>query len=262
MVLLAICIPSLFRTLIVTPKTLVESLLFIPHFSHSFPSFVWPLLVPGWTLNFEMFFYAVFACTLLLPERFRIAALIAAFGTLVAVGLAFGPFDSAAARVYFSPLLIEFVAGAAIGTWWQARRFAPHPSVSALLLAAGFALLACRDEPPFRNFTEMIGATMMVAGALHPAFADWKNGLLRALGDSSYSLYLTHLFTLGILRVVWGKFLPPIATASNAGAFLVAALVTCGLVGWLTFRFLETPMLRWFGARMKRARAAAASVAV
>ncbi|MBK9440000.1 MAG: hypothetical protein IPN53_01320 [Comamonadaceae bacterium] len=37
----------------------MQSLLFIPHYSASFPGLVWPLLVPGWTLNYEMCFYAV-----------------------------------------------------------------------------------------------------------------------------------------------------------------------------------------------------------
>jgi len=35
-------------------------MLFVPHYSPQFPGEIWPLLIPGWTLNFEMFFYAVF----------------------------------------------------------------------------------------------------------------------------------------------------------------------------------------------------------
>ena len=258
MVALALCVPNLFRTLIVAPVPLVESLLFIPHFSASFPTMVWPLLVPGWTLNYEMFFYAVFAASLWLPQRLRLPALALVFGTLVAIGLTLGPFASAAAHVYFSPLLIEFVAGAAIATAWRLRPFAPRPVVSALLLLAGFALLVLRDQPPLFGFTQMIGAALMVTGALNPAFAAWRLGWLQAIGDSSYSLYLTHLFTLGVLRAAWGHVLPPIATLAGASAFLVVAITACSVAGWLSYRWLETPMLHWLNARTGRRRPAPA----
>ena len=249
MVALAMCMPGLFRTLIVAPVTLVESLLFIPHFSNSFPNMVWPLLVPGWTLNFEMFFYAVFAASLVLPMRLRLPALAVVFGILVGIGLTLGPFDSAAARVYFSPLLIEFVAGAAIATWSRRGGWMPGPWVSAVLLISGFVLLARRDSYPLGSFTQMIGATLMVIAALNPKYADWRCPPLRALGDSSYSLYLTHLFTLGLLRVVWARFVAPIESWTAAAVFLLAALASASVVGWLTFRLVETPMLQWLNAR-------------
>ncbi len=259
MVALAMCMPSLFKTLIVTPGALVESLLFIPHFSHSFPMMVWPLLVPGWTLNFEMFFYVVFTCSLVLPARVRLTALTLVFGLLVGIGLFAGPFDSAAADVYFSPLLIEFVAGAAIGTWLRRRGRVPGPIVSGALVICGFALLVSRDAAPLGQFTQMIGAVAIVVGALHPAFARWSCAPLRVLGDSSYSLYLTHLFTLGALRIVWVHAAGSVESWPAAAAFQVLALAVSSVAGWLTFRFVETPMLNWLNSRT-RSRADAASV--
>ena len=81
----------------VAPTTLLRrALLFVPHFSQSFPAFVWPLLVPGVDLNFEMFFYAVFGLSLVLPERGRLLPLVVLFLVLTGIGLAFGPFTSAA----------------------------------------------------------------------------------------------------------------------------------------------------------------------
>jgi len=255
MVALAMCVPGLFRTLIVAPWTLVESLLFIPHFSESFPNMVWPLLVPGWTLNFEMFFYAVFACSLILPGRIRLPVLAVVFGTLVGIGMTLGPFDSAAARVYFSPLLLEFVAGAAIATWRGRRGPMLATLPSTLLLVLGFGLLAYRNMPPLGAFTQMVGAAMMVVGALSPGLSNWHCKPLRALGDSSYSLYLTHLFTLGLLRIVWARFIPPIQSRLEAATYLAVALAAASLVGWLAFRLVETPVLHWLNERTKSRRA-------
>ena len=217
----------------------------------------WPLLVPGWTLNFEMFFYVVFTCSLLLPEWARLPSLAVALCVLVGIGLTMGPFDSAAAQVYFSPMLIEFVAGAAIGRWWRHGGRMPNTLISAILLAVGFVLLAMRNLPPLGAFNPMLGATLMVTGALCPSFGLWQFQPLRALGDSSYSLYLTHLFTLGLLRVIWSRAMPAVETLAAATLFLVTALTFSSLVGWLTFRLLETPMLHWLNARTRPHKVAA-----
>jgi exopolysaccharide production protein ExoZ len=99
----------------------------------------------------------------------------------------------------------------------------------------------------------------MVIGALDTRFADWRFAPLRALGDSSYSLYLTHLFTLGLLRVVWSRVVPPIESWLGAATFMAAALVGASVVGWLTFRLVETPMLEWLNSRTKPRRVVQAS---
>jgi exopolysaccharide production protein ExoZ len=156
-------------------------------------------------------------------------------------------------------MLIEFVAGAAIGTWWQQRRPMPGPVMSALLLVGGYALLACRNLPPLGQFTQMAGAALMVTGALSPRFSDWHFTPLRALGDSSYSLYLTHLFTLGLLRVLWSRVVPPVETWTGAATFMAVALVGASVVGWLTYRLLETPMMEWLNARTRPRRVVQAS---
>ena len=240
----ALMAPSLFRTLIVTPLALVESLLFIPHYSNSFPAMAWPLLVPGWTLNFEMFFYLVFALALALPARWRLAALAAVFASLVVAGVALGPFDNAAATVYTSLIMLEFVSGAVIGTWWLRRRADPPRVASALMIVAGFALLLVRNAAPLGTWTQMIGAVLVVSGALNAAFAGWRMPVLRALGDSSYSLYLTHIFALGGLRVVWLHTAGASIDAKSITGFMLTSLIACALLGYACWRWVETPVTR------------------
>lgn len=71
MVGLAVVAPALFKTLKWDAATLTESLLFIPHYSLSFPGDIKPLLVPGWSLHYEMFFYVLFAGALLCKREYR-----------------------------------------------------------------------------------------------------------------------------------------------------------------------------------------------
>ena len=252
MVAIALCVPSLFKTLQVLPETLAQSLLFIPHFSRSFPDRVWPLLVPGWSLNFEMFFYLLFAVSLAMPSRFRVVVLIAALLALTGIGAAFGPFASASALVYTSPMLLLFVSGALLASWWLHHRREMPVAVAVLLLVVGSALLLAPDLAVLGHFSQMIGATLTVAGALHVRFAAWNNGVLKALGDSSYSLYLTHIFTLGVLRVLWAHVGPATQTLASASGFMVASTLLCAVVGVMSYRWVENPLMRWLspiGAR-------------
>jgi exopolysaccharide production protein ExoZ len=254
MVAIALLAPQLFKTLKVAPATLVQSLLFIPHFSQSFPNAVWPLLVPGWTLNFEMFFYAIFGAVLFLPERSRLVSLIALLVVLTGIGLAFGPFASAAAQTYTHPMLLEFAAGAVIGAWWLSRRFRVSVIGSIALLATGATLLALRDHEPLGYATQIVGAVAAVIGALDRRFASWRSASLQALGDSSYSLYLTHIFTLGALRVIWTSFFPAPPDLSATLVFMLVALSACAAIGWLTYRWIESPLLdKLSGRRRTRA---------
>ena len=254
MVAVALVAPGVFRTLKVAPSTLLQSLLFIPHFSQSFPDAVWPLLVPGWTLNFVMFFYAVFGLALLAPERKRLVPLVALFVLLTLLGFAFGPFASAAAQTYTHPMLLEFAAGAAIAAWWLDGRWRLPTATSSGLVAAGAVLLVLRDQEPFGTSTQIVGAVLVVVGALDTRFAAWRNQVLQALGDASYSLYLTHIFTLGALRVAWATLVPGPPGLAATLAFMAIALVVCAAVGWLVFRWIEMPLLRRLNRRRKRAR--------
>lgn len=209
MVIGVVVAPHLFRTTSAEPWHVVLSLLFIPHQSPSFPDTLWPVMVPGWTLNYEMFFYACFALTL-----GRLWWLVTAFVGLFLIGLLAQP-QGGLAHFYTSYLILEFVAGALLARAWYA-----------------------------------IGAPV-------PAWARWKSRLWLALGDASYSIYLTHLFTLGVLRVVWGRFAPE--NGASAIAFVLVSLATCSAVGWLTYRLLEVPLLNRLNAKKPKQVVAAAA---
>lgn len=240
MVIASILAPSLFKTLIVSPSTLILSLLFIPHFSASFPAAAWPLLVPGWTLNYEMFFYAVFAVCLAFPKTIRMNVLVATMLGLVLARYAFGPFSSAVGLTYTDPLLLEFVAGVVTGLVFSAGRLQISFGTATACIIMGFLLLATRDSEWFHFFGQLCGATLIVIGSLHPKISAFRSSILEQLGDASYSIYLTHLFTLGILRVMWGKIFPHETSHFQAIAFITSALVLASFVGWLCFRIVES----------------------
>jgi exopolysaccharide production protein ExoZ len=240
--------PGLFKYLKFTPDALAQSLAFIPYWSLAYPGSIYPLLLPGWTLNYEMFFYALFAGVLFLPGRHRLVGLTMVLGLLVIAGYVFHPV-SAISIIYTSPRLLEFAAGALLAHLWRAGQLQMRFEVAAavLLLAAcsvlvhGWAGTPEWTGSPAGDWIEMGLATCIVGACLHPTIVKTQNVTLGALGDASYSIYLTHLFTLGAMRVVWSHFVHT-ATVGSSIAWMAVSLVGCALAGWICFLGIERPI--------------------
>jgi len=115
-----VLLPGLFNHAVLTPRHLLLSLLFIPH--HDPYGSLFPVLIPGWTLTYEMYFYGLFGLGLASPRRWRGMAICGALLALVGAGALFGPFDFAAATTYTSPLLLEFAAGIVLARWRLSTR--------------------------------------------------------------------------------------------------------------------------------------------
>jgi exopolysaccharide production protein ExoZ len=215
----------------------IASFLFIPLPSPSNGQ-TWPVLVQGWTLNYEIFFYAVFAITLLAGARLRLYALAAVFGLLVLGGAMLQP-ENTIVAFYTAPVILEFVAGAAIAKLWRHDILpaAPIGIALALMALAGFsAIQALKLE--FDAWSCGPLAVMLVVGALSIETKGRlpKLPMLTYLGDASYSIYLWHTFAISI--------------AIKAGAVLglsTPLLLSVGIVagvmaGILAYEGLERPV--------------------
>lgn len=229
----------------------VLSALFIPYLdSHGIAHPVYGL---GWTLEYEMFFYLVFAGAMLLPLRQGVAAAMALLLALIALGLLVaepaGPVGQVVVLPYFTrPVLLYFVIGMALGL---ARRQGmlravalPHWGIG--LIALGFMAAGVRfggvDVGPVN--AGMVALALAVAVLLEgrrggsPRFDRWA----RAFGDASYSIYLTHSFLLGLVAVA----MAPLAGKGVGLLILVvlAACLLCFAVAWLVWRKVEVPLTR------------------
>lgn len=201
-VVIAVISPNIFKNFKFDTASVFKSLFFIPYNSLAEPGYTYPLVVQGWTLNFEMFFYALFAATLLLRKGWRVPVMVSTLVVLVASGFIFHP-TSLALQVYTNYRLLEFGAGMTMGWLWVVK---PHPR---------------RDD---------------------------RYPLLSALGDASYSIYLSHKFTLGALRVAWIHIVPSATMTSSIILMAVSLAVSAG-VGLLCYRFVERPLTKWISKR-------------
>ncbi len=227
------------------PVAIAKSLLFVPYTAlWGHPGNVFPILAQGWTLNFEMFFYSLFALSLAAPRRLRFPVLAVTLVSLSVIGKLLGPFVEPLALVYTSPLLLEFVAGMILAYGWLRDRSRNWSPWSWLLVAAGVCAIGLRDSSfitQHPGFLTMCGAVIIVGGCLHPKICAIQNRPLLELGNASYSIYLFHGLVLEALVWPWRRVFPIVTLASSV-LFMALALSLCAVAGWSCYQFIERPL--------------------
>lgn len=239
---------GMFPNLRLTLGHVLESLLFVPHRSPS-DGQVWPVLVQGWTLNYEMFFYAVFACVLLLAPKARLMALACVFVPLAAVGLLLTS-RNPLFLTYTNPIILEFLIGALIGKIWLDGRIpGPGMGVGLVVIAfVGFTFVGVTyiGFGPF-VFGPLAAALVIGVLAVERGGALGHIRPLTYLGDASYSIYLWHTMAISVVAKLSGWLLLPFPLA------FALALVSGTAVGIASRELLEVPIAGFFKGRSKQA---------
>ncbi len=254
LVVVAVARPALFHSTAVSGEYIFKSLLFIPYSNPTQGGHLAPILVPGWTLNFEMFFYAVFTLILFFPARFHLALSGCVFLLVLAVERALAAtIGLSPLSFYDNPQILEFWTGMLIG-YTQVHRPIRLPGEACwLLILGGFFLLTASYNllPPTLLFLKdsiwsyLIPATTIVLGvvALENTRRIRAYAFPLLIGDASYSIYLSHVFALGVVRSLWTRLPVYRIDSTHAAEFLVVGMLSVVAVGVLIFRAVEKPML-------------------
>jgi exopolysaccharide production protein ExoZ len=235
---LAIIAPTLFHSTHATVAQIVKSMLFIPYANPDRAGELYPVLVPGWTLNIETYFYLIFALLLLPALRARQPLALTVIFFSIALAHLWPHPRTSLFWFYTQPRVLDFWAGAMIGYLYLSHRIRVPALVSSLVLLVGF--LGLFSSLPWRdNFVlgSLLPATLMIAGMvwLEPSLPNVR--LFSLLGDASYSLYLTHIFVLVAIRAFWPTTWPAFAYCATV---MVAAFAVA-IPGYYLF---ELPSLR------------------
>ncbi len=253
--LVAIVAPTILATNAFDLSHFTASMLFLP-WPHPTLEAQLPLVIPGWTLNYEIAFYLLFAACLPLPKLLRFLAVIGSLVVLACLGT-FAPPESAAA-FYTNAIILEFAFGVAIAAFYM-RGFRIGPDTGLVLTMFGaFALWNAAGTETPRIIGLGVPAAMIVTGmiAMEQWLARRPNRNLMFLGDASYSIYLSHVVTLAIV----GKLLTfagdhGLGIVARVG-FLPAALASSILVGCVIYLVMERPLLVWMTRATRRSRPA------
>ncbi|TXI21826.1 MAG: acyltransferase [Roseateles sp.] len=230
---------------------LLHSLTLIPRLDQM--QYADPIVHIGWTLQFEVFFYAL--CALAIAFRAKwlpmvVAVLLAGASLIVD-------------QYYFNPILLEFAGGYALALHLARQshlspRLSPVPALLMIVGAVALFLLgATGRDGGYPAELDLGHAPRMVIAfgdVLLPRWIAWGlpawavvavalrlessfNWRLAFLGKYTYSVYLCHTFAISLALVLPRR--------AGAEAWMLVLLPVCLLViASFTYRVIEHPMIR------------------
>jgi peptidoglycan/LPS O-acetylase OafA/YrhL len=228
------------------------------------PDEVGPLLAVGWTLIHEMYFYLGFALILGLMHafKFRLPVCLLAWAALIVLlnllGHDLTQNSAPVLAVIAHPLTFDFMLGALIGFALQKglRVFALPAllaGIAGLIFFLAFPGVGAITEAANWPSVLFIGAScaLIVYGAaaleLNGAAAA-PHGLV-ALGNASYSTYLSHVLVISAA----GRLYAAVPDHSNLTeiAFVILCVVLANGAGLLSCRLIEGRTTRYARNRLK-----------
>lgn len=231
----------------IDPQHIFGSFFFIP-LPVAPGDYMRPLLGVGWTLDYEMFFYVIFALALMFGKRIGLTLLLSVLAGLVLMGAMFKPLtDTGPPHTLFGfwtdPILLLFAAGVILGLIPEtiAWRDIGHPILASLGLLAGWmgAILVLDIGFP-APLAWQLGTWLIcfLVVALCVFARPPRDSLLVKtgvnLGDSSYALYLFHFFAVVVAEKIWWHvfgespsilFIPTAYCAAVASAYAIHHLI-------------------------------------
>jgi exopolysaccharide production protein ExoZ len=199
-----------------------------------------PLHGVGWSLMHEMYFYYIFSIALI----FKISPFIfsSIFITAVCVIGFFSSADSAFEIVYFSEKNLLFVVGMLIAHLRNKIKISQN--IAILLFIIGFLFMLSDSirniwYPFFRGFD--IGAVLIIFSSM--SIESFKSNFifkkLINLGESSYSLYLTHpILAPAICLILWNL------NVLSIPFVILFTFFICIAIGHFFYIFVESPITK------------------
>lgn len=225
---------------------ILASYFFIP-FENAYGK-MYPILMLGWTLNFEIFFYFIFALALSFKVRdglIFIYSVIASFGLIGA----FIPPESGPLAFWCNPIVFEFLMGISLALLWETGvRWSMRTGLT--ILCIGFAAMYWLKETGIsehywaaRPLWMGLPALAICASAALTRESAQPNIFKRILvfgGDASYALYLSHPFALNTVILICGYF-----GWKSAWSYVWLACIVSLMVAVAVHLTLEKPVTSW-----------------
>lgn len=210
-----------------------------------------PVLGVGWTLNFEMYFYLIFSLLLLLNRRWFLLLI----GVLLLGSVFTGTFIDVKGPVIkqvTSPLLIEFFMGCILGVMIREGKYT-NVNLAVVMLIIGLLgyviSLSGITTSMHRAVKWGIPSALIVYSLVVLEVSGkmkFRNKVMLSIGNSSYSLYLTHIFTINLVGFVWYRII-----GGMNGLFIIMASVASLIAGYIAYHVIERPITQKLRAAHK-----------
>ena len=216
---------------------IIKSYLFIPALRSA--DDLRPILGQGWSLNYEMFFYIMFAVSMVFSKRLAVIFLTLAFCIFYWEGRQL-TISSPILFTWCNGLIFEFLLGVYVGLAFQAGFRVPR-LVALGAIFAGFGLLLIGFDGASALIAGVPATLILVGATLGPQFnATNMTHWLVHIGNASYSLYLTHTL---FIRPLWSMWAFLGCANWHPGAFVALSLVVTITAALAVYHYIETPLL-------------------
>lgn len=219
------------------PAFLLSSFFLVP-VVHPVTREIQPFLHQGWTLSYELYFYALLIVAATWTKGRPFFTAVATTALLVLVMAATRAGTGTLSQFAANDIVLEFGFGMVI---YLLRGHRPRLGLIACLMGVALLVLSVFTyDPTWRLLMWGMPASLIVYGLVAMEGSFQVARALRAMGDSSYSLYLTHGVIVyvyaGLLKRGW--FHQPFL---RDGGILIWTLATLAM-GWLFYRLVELPL--------------------
>jgi peptidoglycan/LPS O-acetylase OafA/YrhL len=250
--LIAIVKPGLLVSTSFSGSALLKSLFFIPFQrpDHN----VAPLLFLGWTLEFEMLFYAIFGTSLKITRKYAREVVIGSLILLMVIGkiARVTHHSNVMLNFYSKSVILEFAFGIVCYTVWarygkMLRRIPGVVAVTAAALSYLFFILMdvriLSSYGPVLRFLPDFLLRGLPASIVLLAFLSVEEkfkfpALVLLIGDASYSLYLLHPYILESLN----REFYSLDNLSVLTVLMTAvSIAVCYLCAVISFKLFEHP---------------------
>jgi len=207
-----------------------------------------PLLGVSWSLTHEVYFYIVMAIAIAL--RLPFAWLFVGWAVAVSASQLASPPSGSVTFIATHPYTLEFIAGGVIAVV-PFRRFELSSLIFGTLLVTGGQFLAAIDAPASVSVKMALTGIPFILVVYGVVALETNRRIdlprcLTVLGDASYSTYLSHFLVLALLTRI--ASLQPLQGMFAQMLIAIGCIIAANIYGVLSYRYLETPILRFLKA--------------
>lgn len=223
------------------------------------------LVMVAWSLIFELWFYLVFSAFLFFREKLLPVLLTCWAAVLITFNILFDlETFSPVTKIVLHPYALEFILGSAAGLIFFSRHASRIPIIPICALASFAAIALPWFFSPQVSGTPGVVRMLLCGGSFSLLLLaltllenrqDWTPPpVLSAIGDMSYTVYLSHILVLGVIGKIWQWCGPVWGDRTDNALFLLLMLSAALCYGWLAYRLVEKPLItllnkhgnRWF----------------
>ena len=206
---------------------------------------------PSWSLTYELYFYFIL-CLLLMSNFINKIVFLSLLAIIIVLKILFLPQSNHYLDFFLSHFLLEFLAGFFV--FYLKKQLLSQYMLPIILLFAITALTIGVNLPIADDWTRVVTfgffGVCLIALAIH--LEDNKifiaNGIVKKIGDASYSLYIVHII---FVNLFYHSGLRNYLTSTSYPALgFVLYIIFIVLVSMILYKTIEHPLYNHFKNRL------------